>query len=374
MREARELYAALGARPVINALGNRTMLGGSNPAPEVLEAMQLSARYYVDMVELFEGTGRVVSGLLGCEAALVTPGCAAALVLGTSACMTGTDTRKMDQLPDTAGLKSEVVLQKAQRYKYDRVVRLTGARIVEAGSGAGTTRDELEAAFGPGTAAVLYPAIDNPAHLVSLEETLAIARERGVPVIVDAAYRVYPVEGLRQYTDLGADLVGYGAKYFGAPNSAGLLCGREDLVEAARLHSFASFEKLEVPGVGRPLKIDRQEVVGAVAALRLWLEMDHGRALRRRREEGAQSRQRASGTERDRAPAGPRGSEYGHPAAQVGRGSASERPRRTSTRSCAAATRASGPTRGTGVIRFFMFTVEDGDELVIAERLRELLG
>lgn len=373
MREARELYAALGSRPVINALGNRTMLGGSNPAPEVLEAMQLSARYYVDMVELFEGTGRVVSGLLGCEAALVTPGCAAALVLGTSACMTGTDTRKMDQLPDTAGLKSEVVLQKAQRYKYDRVVRLTGARIVEAGSEAGTTRDELEAAFGPGTAAVLYPAIDNPADLVSLEETLAIGRERGVPVIVDAAYRVYPVEGLRQYTDLGADLVGYGAKYFGAPNSAGLLCGREDLVEAARLHSFASFEKLEVPGVGRPLKIDRQEVVGAVAALRLWLEMDHGErfaaAARRGRNLGSALR-------------GLKGIEL---PPDRGDQTMATLPLRLDEEALGKTAadldeelRGGNPSiwtdPGDGVIRFFMFTVEDGDELVIAGRLRELLG
>ena len=372
MKEARELYAALGARPVINALGNRTMLGGSNPAPEVLEAMQLSARYYVDMVELFEGTGQVISGLLGCESALVTPGCAAALVLGTCACMTGTDTRKMDQLPDTTGLRSEVVLQKAQRYKYDRVVRLTGARIVEAGSEAGTTRAELESAFGPATAAVLYPAIDNPADLVSLEETLAIAHERGVPVIVDAAYRVYPVEELRQYTGLGADLVGYGAKYFGASNSAGVLCGREDLVEAARLHSFASFEKHEIPGVGRPLKIDRQEVVGVVAALRHWLEMDHGERFAA-----------AAGRARNLC-AALQGLEGVELPPDTGEGMATlalrldEEALGKTAADLDEELRGGNPSiwtdPGDGVIRFFMFTVEDGDELVIAGRLRELLG
>ena len=371
MKEARELYAALGARPVINALGNRTMLGGSNPAPEVLAAMQLSARYYVDMDELFAGTGQVISGLLGCEAALVTPGCAAALVLGTSACMTGTDPRKMDQLPDTTGLKCEVVLQKAQRYKYDRVVRLTGARIVEAGSEAGTARAELESAFGPATAAVLYPAIDNPADLVSLEDTVAIARERGVPVIVDAAYRVYPVEGLRQYTGLGADLVGYGAKYFGAPNSAGVLCGREDLVAAARLHSFASFEKHEVPGVGRPLKIDRQEVVGVVAALRHWLEMDHGERF-------------AAAARRGRNLCAALQSLEGIELPDTGEGMATlalkldEEALGKTAADLDEELRGGNPSiwtdPGDGVIRFFMFTVEDGDELVIAGRLWELLG
>ena len=149
MDASRDLYAAMGARPVINALGNRTMLGGSNPAPEVIEAMQLSARYYVDMVELFEGTGKVIADLLDCEAALVTPGCAAALVLGTAACMTGTDRNKMGQLPDVTGIKNEVIIQQAQRYKYDRVVRIPGTSMVECGDGDGTSTDELAAAFNP---------------------------------------------------------------------------------------------------------------------------------------------------------------------------------------------------------------------------------
>ena len=373
MKEARELYAALGARPVINALGNRTMLGGSNPAPEVLEAMQLSARYYVDMVELFEGTGRVIAGLLGCEAALVTPGCAAALVLGTSACMTGTDQRKMEQLPDTAGLKGEVVLQKAQRYKYDRVVRLTGARIVEAGTEAGTTAAELDAAFGPGTVAVLYPAIDNSADLVSLEETIAIAHGRGVPVIVDAAYRVYPLEGLRLYTDIGADLVGYGAKYFGAPNSAGVLCGREDLVEAARLHSFASFEKHEIPGVGRPLKIDRQEVVGVVAALQQWLEMDHGQRFAAAAGRARNLRGALQGLNGVELPPDGGDEAMAVLALRLDEGALGK-----TAADLDEELRSGNPSiwtdPGDGVIRFFMFTVEDGDELVIAERLRQLLG
>ena len=274
-QEARRIYTELGATPVINAIGNRTFLGGSAPSPRVRAAMEAAGRYYVNMDALLESSGRVVAEWLECEAALMTPGCAAALVLGTAACMTGRDPAKMEQLPDATGMKSEVVMQKRQRYKYDRVVRMVGTRLVEAGRAEGTTAAELEAALGPDTLAVLYPVVDEGAGLLGVQEVIEIAHRHSIPVLVDAAYKVYPLEGLKQYAAWGADLVGYGAKYFGAPNSSGLLCGRADLVEAARLHSFASFETNELMGFGRPLKIDRQEVVGVAAALREWLDMDH---------------------------------------------------------------------------------------------------
>jgi len=274
--DGRRIYAEMGATPVINAIGNRTLLGGSAPSASVRQAMEAANRYYVDMGELLESTGDVIARLLGCEAALVTPGCAAALLLGTAGCMTGDNEENMGRLPDATGMKSEILIQKAQRYKYDRVVRMAGTTLVEVGGDSGATADQLAAAMGADTLAVLYPALGLPeGDMLSLEETIRVAHQGDVPVIVDAAYQVYPVEGLRRYTDMGADLVGYGAKYIGAPNSSGILCGRADLVRAARLHSFASFEILEVPGFGRPLKIDRQEVVAVVVALREWLEMDH---------------------------------------------------------------------------------------------------
>ena len=272
---ARQLYAELGARPVINAIGNMTMLGGSTPAVEVVEAMQLASRYYVDMDDLLASSGRVIAGMLGCEAALVTSGCAAALLLGTAACMTGDDPERMGQLPDARGMKHEVLMQKSQRYKYDRVVRMAGVHITEAGSNSGTSADELVAGITENTLAMLYPAHDERKDLVPVREAIGICHDHGIPIIVDAASRVYPVEGLRKYAAWGADLVGYGAKYFGALNSTGVLCGRADLVETARLHSFASFERNSLPGIGRPLKVDRQEVAAVVVALRAWLEMDH---------------------------------------------------------------------------------------------------
>lgn len=273
--EALALYADMGATPVINAIGNRTFLGGSAPDPEIVAAMQLAGRYYVDMDAFLESTGGLVADLIDAEAALITPGCAAAIVLGTAACITGTDTDKMARLPDTTGLKNKVVIQKAQRYKYDRVARLPGTTIVAAGTDTGTTPNDLAAAMDDDTALVLYPAIDNDADILSAAQTIDIAHAHDVPVFVDAAFRVYPLSGLKEYTALGADLVGYGAKYFGAPNSSGILCGRKDLIEAAHLHSFACFETRDLLGIGRPLKIDRQEVVGVVVALQRWLEMDH---------------------------------------------------------------------------------------------------
>ena len=269
---ARTLYTDLGAVPVINALGPRTMLGGSSPSPTVLAEMELAGRYYVDMDQLLAGSGRVVADMLGCEAALVTPGCAAALLMGTVACVAGADPEAMGRLPDTTGLPSQVIIQAPQRYKYDRVIRMAGVQLVEAGTARGCTRADVEAVLTHDTAAVLYPVLGGePRGILSLEEMVDVAHAAGVPVIADAAYQIYPLDNFRR-TASAADLVGFGGKYFGGPNSSGLLCGRRDLVEAALAHSFAAFERREVPGYGRPLKIDRQEVIGVLAALREWLD------------------------------------------------------------------------------------------------------
>ena len=361
-RDALRLYADLDATPVINALGARTLLGGSDPAPEVVEAMRLAGRYYVDMDELLVGSGKKIAAMLDCPAALVTPGCAAALVLGTAACITGDDPEKMARLPDLAGLKNEIVIQKAQRYKYDRVVRMTGVALVEIGDAASTSPADLEAALGERTAAVLYPETDAPGDLLSLEETIAIAHRRGVPVLVDSAYRVYPLDGMRRYADMGADLFGYGAKYFGAPNSTGLLCGRRDLVDAARLHSFAGFEKHDLLGFGRPFKVDRQEVFGVVAALRRWLALDHDARFA-----DAAARARAL----QAAVAGLPGAD-----AAVEGTACVLRCRRAAP--LAAALRREAPAVWCdvedGALRFDMLSVRDGDERAIAARLRRELA
>ncbi|TEU15528.1 MAG: aminotransferase class V-fold PLP-dependent enzyme, partial [Anaerolineales bacterium] len=265
-----------GVRPVINATGgNRTLLGGSILSTKVSRAMQVANRYYVDMKELLDRTGEIIAELLSCEAAHVTPGCCAALALGTAACIAGDDPGMIERLPEVKGVRHEVIIQKGLRNKYDRCVTVSGATLVEVGEESGTSPEQIEAAIGDKTAAIHYLAPGGREGVVPLEQVIAIGRRHQVPIMVDAAGQVYPVENLSKYTAMGADLVGYGAKYFGGPNSTGILCGRKDLVEAAALHGFIGFESTVHRSFGRPMKLDRQEIIAVVVALREWLTMDH---------------------------------------------------------------------------------------------------
>ena len=202
------VYEQLGITPVINARGNNTVLGGSTPSGRVRSAMQESERYYVDMQQLLERSGEVIAKLLGAEAAYVTPGAAAALALGTAACMAGADPDKLAQLPDTTGLPNTVLIQAGHHYHYEHVVTVPGAKLVEVGDPNETTAEQLQTALGPHVAAVLFPAhLDRAPGTVPLSDVQALAHARGVPVLVDAAGRVYPLDKFRSYAREGADLV-----------------------------------------------------------------------------------------------------------------------------------------------------------------------
>jgi L-seryl-tRNA(Ser) seleniumtransferase len=277
MLTATSIYEELGVTPVINARGHNTVLGGSTPSPGVKAAMERAERYYVDMAQLLDRSGQIVADLLGAEAAAVTPGAAAALALGTAACITGDDLDRMARLPDTSGLKNKVVVQAGHRYAYDRAPTIVGTTLVEVGDASGATAEQLEAAVAPETACVLYPAhLEGRPGTLSLAEVIAIAHRRGAPVLVDAAGQVYPLAKMTGYTKMGADLVCFGAKYIGAPNSSGILCGRRDLVAPAIKQGFIGFETVaERKAFGRPLKLDRQEIIAVVTALQEWMAMDH---------------------------------------------------------------------------------------------------
>jgi D-glucosaminate-6-phosphate ammonia-lyase len=272
------VFEELGVSPVINARGNQTVLGGTTPSAGVRRAMQEVERAYVDMQQLLERSGQTIARMLECEAAYVTPGAAAALALAAAACMAGADPEKISRLPDTSGMRNVVLLQAGHHYHYQRAVTVPGAHLHEVPS------DGFEAALqGSDVAAVLFPAhLDGAPDTLSLDEVIALAHARQIPVIVDAAGRIFPLDLFKSYTRKGADLVAFGAKYLGALNASGILCGRADLVAAVSLDGFIGFETTGwEKSWGRPLKVDRQTIVAVVAALREWLEMDHPARLAR---------------------------------------------------------------------------------------------
>ena len=269
------VYERLGVRRVINAWGVATELGGWTPSRKVMQAMERANDATVEMQDLLEKSGEFIADILGVEAAYVTSGGAAAQALSIAACMAGEDPQKIARLPDTAGMKDEVVIQARNRYMFDRCYTLTGAALVEAGDRGGTSESDLRDVIGPRTAAVAYyiqPPIDDA--IVSLEDTVTIARSRGVPAVADACSQIYPLDYFRRCAQ-SADLVTFGAKYMGAPHSAGFVCGKRELIDAVSAQSFVSYHYDGGKAVGRAMKIDRHEIIGVVTAIEDWFTMDH---------------------------------------------------------------------------------------------------
>ena len=275
------IYKELGARPVINATGSVTMLGGSTPVAEVREAMDRADGAYVPLMELEERAGEVIAKMVDVPAAYITSGAGSALTLATAACMAGDDDAKIQQLPNTTGMKNEILIQARQRYWYDRCLELAGAKLVQFGAPEGTSREDLERAIGPNTAAVHYNAsaqAPDPQAL-SLEDTIEIAHAKSVPVLVDAAGEIYPLDLFGSYVRMGADFQCTAAKYLGSTQSTGLAFGSPEMIRKLALQSFVSYEGRRIRGVGRPQKVDRQEMVGVVAAVRRWMTMNHEERL-----------------------------------------------------------------------------------------------
>ena len=268
-----EVYKKLGVSPIINAQSWVTALGGSIMRPEVLSAMDEAANAFVDIKKLNRAAGEVVALACGAEQGLVTAGCSAAQVLMVAACMTGQSESNVEQLPDTTGMKNEVVLFKGQRNRYDKAFVTAGAKLVTYGSEHEGTADELEAAINENTACVAFVIMPFALHGVGLEETIRVAHERGVPVIVDAAAELPPRANLSKFHKMGADMVAFsGGKGIGGPQSSGLLAGKADLVEAAVMNSLNLDSS--VAGIGRPMKVSKENIVGLVTAIQLFTDSD----------------------------------------------------------------------------------------------------
>jgi L-seryl-tRNA(Ser) seleniumtransferase len=262
----RDVYKELGLRPLINAAGTYTMLGGSLMPPPVVEAIVAASRQYVNLFELQEAAGKRIASLIGCEAALVTAGAASALTLGTAACVAGKDADKIRRIPDTAGLKNEVIIQKAHRYGYDHAVRNVGVRLVEV-----ETAAELEKAVTSRTVMMLFFNDADPRGQIKVAEFAQLGKKLGLPTFNDAAADVPPVENFTRYLKMGYDLVCFsGGKAIRGPQGAGLLLGRKELIEAAALNNNPHTDS-----IGRTNKVDKEDIVGMVAAVEHFLKQDH---------------------------------------------------------------------------------------------------
>lgn len=272
------IYESLGVRRIINADARLTRLGGSRMPEPVLRAMHEAAGSYVDMFALHTSVGRRLAELTRNEAAHVCTGAAAGLFLATLACMVGNNVAASMQLPRGRVPRQDVIIHCAQRIPYDLVVQQAGATFVQIGNALQTFPWELEAAITERTAAVLYIA---GAHLrrgaQSLAETVRIAHAAGVPVIVDAAAQLPPPENLWHFTrEAGADLAVFsGGKDLCGPQASGLIVGRADLIAACATHG-APHQRL-----GRPMKVGKEEMIGLLAAVELYLNQDHAARLMR---------------------------------------------------------------------------------------------
>ena len=261
----RDYFKELGVRPFINAAGVYTTLTASLMHPEAVQAIDYASKQFVHLIELHDAVGKRISSLIGCEAAMVTAGAASALTLGTAACITGTNADFIQRLPDTTGMKSEVIVQKSHRYGYDHAVRNCGIRFVEV-----ETSDELERAVNDRTAMMLFFNANEPVGKIKSAEFVQLGQNHHVPTFTDAAADTPPVDVLSRFTKMGFDLVTFsGGKGLRGPQSCGLLLGRKDLIEAAMPCMSPS------GGIGRGMKVGKEEMVGLLAAVERYLKVDH---------------------------------------------------------------------------------------------------
>lgn len=254
----RDYFAELGVTPLINAAGAYSALGGARMRPETVSAMRYAAVNKVKMRELHDSVGARIAELTGSEAAMVTSGATAAMVLATAACMTMGDEEKMLRLPDTDGMKSQIIIQKKHRYTYDRALWVAGASLVEVES-----EDDIRSAVNDRTAMMFFLKPTQQGDDVPAERYVALARELGIPSFCDAATTTPPAMNVVDGVGEGFDLICYsGGKGLRGPYSAGLLLGRKDLIAYARLNAAPNDKS-----IGRGMKVSSEEYLGMLVAL-----------------------------------------------------------------------------------------------------------
>lgn len=256
-------YESIGVGPLINCKGTYTIISGSVMLPEARQAMLEASRRYVNLDELMDRVGARIAELMQVEWGLVTNGCAAALCQITAACVAGTDLEKMRRLPDTAGMKNQVLAQPSHRHIYDHAIRMVGVELIEV-----ETVADLEAAINERTAMVAVFGDAAERGKISVAEMSRIGRAHGVPVFVDAAAERPDVPN--RYIGEGVDAVGYsGGKCLRGPQASGLVLGRKDLLQAAFMNGAPHH------ALARPMKAGKEEIMGLLAAVEQWVVRDH---------------------------------------------------------------------------------------------------
>ena len=297
------IVGGLGLRPIVNASGPATRVGGHRMHPEVIAAMAEAAALHFAIDELQEHASGIIAQATGAQAGFVSAGASSGLTLAAAAAIAGTDPVLMDRLPHTDGIPNEILVQRGHRNAYDHALRAAGAHLVDVGTqgypGGGRTHAwQIEAAIGPRTVAIAYP-VQNAPGTVSLPKVIEIAHRHDLPVIIDAAASLPPAANLRRYIAEGADLVSYsGGKSIGGPQASGILCGRADLILAAALQQLdmdvdartwryrSMIDSGEIPGpphhgIARSMKVGKETIVGLLVALQRFINADEAAELAR---------------------------------------------------------------------------------------------
>jgi L-seryl-tRNA(Ser) seleniumtransferase len=376
-----DVYRRIGVRPFINARGTWTYLSGSLELPEVLTAMEAAAQHFVDIFELQRAVGRRLAEISGAESGMVTSGAAGAMAAATAACIAGSDPAKVWQLPDTTGLKGEVVML-GGRIAFDSAIRLAGAKLVMAHS-----HDELQSAITEKTAMVYTTWLGD-----QLEKAVTITKKVGVPLLLDDAAGIPPFENLSRYARMGVDLYCFsGGKGLRGPQCSGLLLGRKDLIEAA-LANCCPWEG----AVCRAMKVGKEEIMGVLAAVEAWSRLDLSqlnREWKKRVEKIARLVETVPGVKTEiQIPA--EGNRYptlvvlwdeklfGLTVAQCDQQLRAGDPRievlTSNNPSMVSAVHEGGPKerkseRAQDQLRIVSMTLRDGEELIVGQRLREIL-
>ena len=263
------VYEELGVTTVINGQGTMTVLGGSLPRPEVEEVMALGGKHFCSIPDLEVAAGKRIAEMLKLPqgyTALVTSGAAAAMQSGLAGILTGDNPKFIEQIPDLAGMKSEVIIQKAHRNPFDHQLRNTGAKLVVV-----ETAEDVKKAINPQTAMMHFSNFANDQGQIKVEEWVKLAHERNIPAFIDAAADTPPVSHLWDYAYMGYDLIAFsGGKAIRGPQCAGLLIGKKDLVANALLNNSPHEDT-----IGRSQKVGKEEIVGMVKAVELYLKDDH---------------------------------------------------------------------------------------------------